>query len=80
MNDLICGSVLGWHVQTTVPFFDGIGQTIDSKTETRQDFVINNVFEEHGIRIKRVLLQDDAIGKCLVFVNDIRPLLLLRSL
>jgi hypothetical protein len=80
MNDLISGSFLGLHVQTSVPFLDGIGQTIDSKTETRQDFVINNVFEEHGIRVKRVFLQDDAIGKCLVFVNDIRPLPLLRSL
>ena len=66
--------VFGTHFE--VRGMDGtrIGQTVDGETQVRQHVIVDDVVEEHGIRIEGVLRQDDAIVECSVLSDDRSPL------
>ena len=46
-----------------------ISESINRQTEVGEHVIVNNVFEEDGIRIERFLGQNDAVGECLVVTD-----------
>ena len=59
--------------QFTGFLIDCLGQTVDGETEIRQDFVIDDVVMKDGVRIKSLRAQDNAVIECLIFADDLCP-------
>jgi len=53
--------------------FAGSNQTINGETQIRKHIVVDDVVQEDGIGIKRILGQDDAIVEWLLFANGSAP-------
>ena len=51
---------------------DRFRQAIDGQAQVRQHLVIDDVVEEHGVRVEGFLRQDDAVfaGKCFVVTDN----------
>ena len=75
MHCLIRGGIFRAQVKLSGPALSGLCQTVHRKTQVRQNFVVDDIFQKDGIRIEGVLRQDDAIitGKSFVVANRSIP-------
>jgi hypothetical protein len=48
-------------------------QAIDGQAEIRQYVVIDDIFEEDGVGVESIPVEDDAIVECLVLTNGELP-------
>jgi hypothetical protein len=58
---LVCSGILGPQLEPALASVCTIGEAVDSKAQVGQDLVIDDVVQEHGIRVEGLLRQDDAI-------------------
>jgi len=61
LHRLIRGDIFRAEIKFAGPALSGLGQTVHSKRQVRQNLVIDDVFKKDGIRIEGVLRQNDAI-------------------
>ena len=71
---VVGGQVLRPEIESALFTLPARRQSVDRQTQIGQHVVVDNVVEEHGIRIEGFLRQDDAIVKCLVVLAN-RPVL-----
>ena len=61
--DLFIRCIFRSQLHLLLVAFTGRVQAVNSKTEIREHFIIDDVVEEYGIRIECILCQDDTIIK-----------------
>ena len=69
-DGLIRRCVFGTQLELAFLTFPSRGQSVHFKTQVRQDIVIDDVVEKHGIRVEGFLRQDYAIIKRFVVVAN----------
>ncbi len=60
-DSLVFGNILGPQLESPSFLVCSIGEAVDSKTQVRQDLVIDDVVKKDGVRIEGFLRQDDTI-------------------
>jgi hypothetical protein len=60
-NRLVRSNVFGPQFQDAPAAVGTVGKTIDRQAQVRQHLVVDDIVQEHGIRVESILRQDDAI-------------------
>ena len=58
---IVCSGIFGPQLEPSLASVCTIGEAVDCKTQVGQNLVIDDVVQEHGIRVEGLLRQDDAI-------------------
>lgn len=61
--------VIRANLESAVAPVGRAGQAIDLEAQEWQDFIVDDVLEEHGIWVERVFRQDDAVVESLVVLD-----------
>lgn len=72
-HGFVSGDVFRPQLESTIFRIAGFGQAIDGQSQAGKYIVVDNIVEEHGLRVERLRRQDYAIVKAFVFTDGPNP-------
>ena len=66
----LVGDVFGSHLELAFALVGSVREAVYGQAQVRQHLVIDDVVEEYGIRVERVLRQDYTVIECAVFADS----------